>query len=99
MTRLDPKARRDQILTAALSVSAEKGYESVTRADVADRAGTSEALINNYFGTMANLKRSVMKIAIKREHLRVIAQGLAAGDPHAGRTAADLKKRALTTLL
>jgi AcrR family transcriptional regulator len=43
------QARRDQILTAAISVFAEKGFQRATIRDVAKSAGIADGTIYNYF--------------------------------------------------
>ena len=48
--RLDPAARRDQILDAANALFAERGYEEVTIEDVARAAGVARGLVHHYFG-------------------------------------------------
>ena len=47
--------RREQLLQAALEVMAERGYPETRIADVAERAGTSPALVIYYFKTKDQL--------------------------------------------
>ena len=47
--------RREQMLQAALEVVAERGYPETRIADVAERAGTSPALVIYYFKTKDQL--------------------------------------------
>ena len=47
--------RREQILRAALEVIVERGYAETRIADVAERAGTSPALVIYYFKTRDQL--------------------------------------------
>jgi AcrR family transcriptional regulator len=47
--------RREQMLQAALEVMAERGYPETRIADVAERAGTSPALVIYYFKTKDQL--------------------------------------------
>lgn len=79
---------------------AEKnGYTRVTRDEVAAHAQCSPALVSHYLGTMPDLRRDVMRAAVKRGILPVIAQGLAAKDRHALKASEELKKAALATLV
>ena len=48
--RLDPAARRDQILDAANAQFADRGYEAVTIEDLAKSAGVARGLVHHYFG-------------------------------------------------
>src|SRR5246500_1568580 len=51
----DAGERREQILQAALEVIVERGYAETRIADVAERAGTSPALVIYYFKTRDQL--------------------------------------------
>jgi AcrR family transcriptional regulator len=99
MKRQKPDDRKYQILTAALAVAERPGgYSKLTRESIAKEVGCAEALISRYFGTMPAFKRTVIRSAILTENLAIIAQGLAAGDPHAQKADPALKARALQTL-
>lgn len=77
----------DQILAAAAKLAINKGYQQVTRKEVADALGMAPATIHQRWGTMAKFRRDVMRYAIRASPpvLAVIAQGLAMRDPHARR--------------
>jgi len=81
----------ETVLTAALSVAEVKGYTRMTRECIAVAAAVSPALVSLRLGTMVELRRAVMRAAVKRRNIAVVAQGLAAGDPHAQRADASLK--------
>lgn len=110
-TKLAPADRKKQILDEALRQAAKVGYQHIKRADIATALEVSPALVSNYFSTMAQLKRDVMRAAIVRvsvapakgcapnsDVLRVVAQGLAAKDRHAMRAHSTVKEAALATL-
>jgi AcrR family transcriptional regulator len=54
------KARRPQILAAAIEVVREQGLASVRVSDVAERAGTSPAAVIYYFGTKDELFKTAI---------------------------------------
>ena len=87
------------LLDHALTLSIEHGYSKVTRHMIAERAGCSPALIPQLFGTMPQLRRAIMSAAVARRELRVIAQGLVAGDSKAQRAPAIVQREALEALL
>lgn len=89
----DPTIRREEILSAAVELANKIGYQNITRDAVANIAGISSGLIALYFNTMAQLKKAVMKTAIDKQILPIIAQGLSLGDTQAQRVSSDLKKR------
>lgn len=96
--KLDPKLRSKQILDAALHVAERDGLHKLTRAATAEHAAVSDALVSRYYPTMPQLKRAVIRAAIKREVLPVIAAALATGDKHAKAAPDNLKTAALATL-
>ena len=55
--------RREQMLRAALDVIAERGYGESRIADVAERAGTSPALVIYYFKTKDQLLTEAMRFS------------------------------------
>ena len=65
MSRLNPEDRHALILDAALRMSRHYGYQKVTRADIASAAKCSEALVSQYFGTMVQVRRAVVRASIK----------------------------------
>lgn len=97
-SRLPPKNRRDQLLTAALEVARKVGYIRVERAAVAEAAGCSPTLISHYFKSMPELRNEILREAIKREDAAILGQGLAVGDDIAQSAPAALKAAARSAL-
>jgi len=98
--RHPPAVRRDEILTAALALAEQSSYKTISRAQIAKAVGVSEAAIQYHFHTMARLRGDLMRAAIKRECLPVIAQGLVAKDARAIRSSnAELRQRALGSII
>lgn len=93
------KNREQLILDAALRV-AEKpaGWATLSRIKVAIEADCSEGLVSNYFGTMAQFRRRIIRAAIVKKNLKIIGQAIAAGDTCALKVDADLKNKALQSL-
>lgn len=98
-TYLKKGARRDQILTAAMAMALDTGYDSLTRDGVAERAGVAMGQVNHVFNKMEHLRRAVMRSAVSRELLPIIAQGIAHGDKIAHGAPKWLKQKALASLL
>ena len=97
-TRMTPDARKAQIMDAALDVAARTNYRFMTREEVAETAGCSPGLITAYHGRIDSLRDDVMREAVKRGRLPIIAQGLAARDPIAQAAPVDLQREALRGL-
>lgn len=97
--RLKPDARKEDILAAALPLAERHGYANLTRNQIADAAQVSGPVLNYHFGTMAQLRRDIMRHAIKSECLAVVAQGLSARDGQAQKAPEALRRRALDSLV
>lgn len=93
-TRANPALRKDHILSAAVAMAKEVGYCKLTRDSVAEAAGVSMGLVTRYFGTMPQLRRDVIRYAIRHGIPEIIAQGLVNRDDHATKAPDELKARA-----
>ena len=68
--------RKEQIVTIALALAEKKGYLAVTQQDIAKKAKTCRQLVVNYVGNMKEMQAFIMKEAIKRKMVSVVAQGV-----------------------
>lgn len=59
--RLEPDARREQILVCAIRLFGERPYPAVSTTDIAQEAGVARGLINHYFGTKRDLYLEVVR--------------------------------------
>jgi AcrR family transcriptional regulator len=62
--RLDVEERREAILAAARSLYATAPYAEVSVGQIAERAGSSTALVFHYFGSKAALYAAVVEVAL-----------------------------------
>lgn len=62
--RLEPDARREQILSVAVRLFGERGYAGVSTGDVARGAGVARGLVNHYFGTKKELYLEVIRVML-----------------------------------
>jgi AcrR family transcriptional regulator len=88
----------EPILFAAMAVAQRVGWNAMTRDQIAEQARVSAGLVTLRLGTMVNLRRAVMRAAIHRENLTVVAQGLAVRDKQALKAPAALIKRCQAAL-
>jgi AcrR family transcriptional regulator len=88
-----PELRTAQLIDVALALAATDGLRQLTRERIAQTAGVSPALVSARLGTMEQLRRSVMRAAVRQRVVPVVAEGLAVRDKHA--QAADEELRAL----
>lgn len=86
------KERAAALLQAALDLAARKGWHSLTHESIATAAGVSPSLVKLRLGPIGALRRAVMREAVARRRVRVVAQGLAAGDRTARTADAALRR-------
>lgn len=96
--RLPKGERRAEILKAALDLAASVGVDKVTQADVAKRVGVTHTLVIHYFGTVTQLRRDVMRAAVKNRIVAVVARGIALRDPYALKADPALREAAAAHL-
>ncbi len=70
--RLTPAERRDQILDAANTLFAERGYEDVLVEDISRAAGVTRGLVHHYFGGRKDVYLALLERlgAVREEQLR-----------------------------
>ena len=59
--RLEPDARREQLLQCAITLFGEKPYAEVSTGEIAAAAGIARGLLNHYFGTKRDLYLEVVR--------------------------------------
>lgn len=90
--------RKQSILDGAVKLAQRQHYATITRDQLASACDVAGALINHYFGTIEKLRDEIVKEAVRREVLRVVAQGIIAKHPATRRASLDLRRRALASL-
>lgn len=93
--RQKPEVRKESIVDVALRLAAETHYTQVQRKQIADELGVTPPALTYHFGTMQQLRCAIMRAAIAKEDLVVIAQGLVAKDEHAKKAPEALRRRAI----
>ena len=93
--RLKPEIRKDEIIAAALVLAASTHYTRVTREAIAAAITIKGPAIQYHFGTMGQLRRELMRAAVKQRVLNVVAQGLLARDEHAEKADTALREEAI----
>lgn len=97
--RYPPDERMQQILEAAVQLAITAGYRAVTRDAVALAADVSPGLISHYFLASSLLREEVMREAVRRELIDIVAAGLAERSPIALAAPMGLKQLAVCSLL
>lgn len=96
--RMNPLARKEQILDTAINLFIEKGYRQLTRRAVANRMQCASALINHYFKDIENLRSIVLLTAIEKEILPILAENYAAWGEETAGLSQQLKEKVIRYL-
>lgn len=96
--RTSPNLRRKHVLDVALELAKTKGYNTLTRNEVAAGANVTPGLITHYFQSTEALRVVILKTAVSQEVLEVVAQGLTHKDPIAVQAPKELKDKAVAYL-
>lgn len=105
--RLERRVREEQILNAAIELACQNGYASLRRDAIAEQAKCATGQINFIFHTMKQLNKAVMRETVKRLKkgerdeglLRILAQGITAGETEATKAPSELKQEAIASLI
>lgn len=98
MSRLNPEVRKAQLIDVALRLAVKGGLANVRRDHIAEAAGVSQGLVTHSLGTMIEMRRAIMRQAVAREILPIVAEGIVCKDKVALKAPAALKARALASL-
>lgn len=93
--RYKTEVRKEEIVAVALELAQASHYTQVQRKQIADTMGVTPPALTYHFGTMCQLRRAMMRAAVKQENLIVLAQGLVANDPYAKDAPEALRRRAI----
>jgi AcrR family transcriptional regulator len=85
------KQRAAALLQAALHAANTHGWHTLTHESIAAQAEVSPSLVKVRLGTIVEVRRAVMRAAVKQRVLRVVAEGLIDGDRAARRADAALR--------
>lgn len=93
--RMTSSARTEALLDIALAQAAAVGWRVLTHDDVARSAGVSRGLVVARLGTKTQMLRSIMRAAVAKRVVAVVAEGLLVRDKHALKAPEDLKAAAV----
>ncbi len=93
------KTNKKLILDMAVAHAKTDGYQNIRREKIATALNISCGLVNFHFATMLQLRRAVMRAAVDQRIPEIVAQGMAAKDPHAAKADDKLKELARASLI
>lgn len=77
--RLDPETRKNQMLDAGVKIAKRHGIKGLTRVAIAAETGTTDGLVNRYFGNRVTLRAEIIAEAVTRKEPKIIAAALREG--------------------
>lgn len=77
--RLDPVDRKKQMTEAALVLAERYGIKALTRVAIAAETGTTDGLVNRYFGTRDKMRQAIIREGVERKNVRVVAWAMKQG--------------------
>jgi AcrR family transcriptional regulator len=92
------KNKREMILYAAVNLALQHGYCRITRDDIAEAAGVSSGLVNHYFETIDKIRKEIIKTAIDKNIVELVAQGLGMRDREVLKAPPHVRQSALNFL-
>lgn len=88
--RVHPDVMRAHLLTVALELAERSRFRSVGRGQLAEAAGTTRQNVQRFFQPKSALGDAIIREAIARRRVRVVAQGLVDRDPAMRSAPSDL---------
>lgn len=85
---------RQYILDSAVTLALRIGYSNLTRKAVANHAGVATGTVSYHFGAMEKLQNAVMREAVQKRYLLIVAQGMANANRYAQQAPEELRKAA-----
>lgn len=98
-TRPDTEQKRDVILTKALDYAIQMGWENFKRDDFCNEIGIATGSINYHFKSMDGFKRAIMRKAVAKRIVPIVAQGIAMRCSVARAAPESLKKLAIAHMM
>jgi AcrR family transcriptional regulator len=89
---------KERILDVAYSMALSDGFSCLKRDDIAAKAGVALGTVNHHWQSVALLRNAVIERAVENEDLKLIAEGIAAGEHAAQAAPQELRLKALTSL-
>lgn len=89
---------KERILDVAYSMALDDGFSCLKRDDIAAKAGIALGSVNHHWKHVALLRNAVMERAVANKDLKLIAEGITAGEPAAVSAPQELRLKALTSL-
>lgn len=88
------KDRNRIVMDAAIQLAKTEGYQFLTREAVAREAKVSTGTVSNAYGNVRELKRAVLREAVEKEIVEIIAQGMADRHPIVAGISLSLRQKA-----
>ena len=98
-TRESTEKKRHIIVSEGLEFTIKHGYDNLTREAFCEHIGIAAGSINYHFGDMAGFRRAIMRKAIAKRIVEVVADGISAKCEVARKAPESLKKLAIEHMM
>lgn len=90
---------KPKILAAAVGLAREKGLHQFSRIEVAKAAKVGESTVSYHLGEMPEVRRAVVKFAVEREILSILADARAGREAVGVPMSEELRKKVAAYIL
>jgi AcrR family transcriptional regulator len=98
-TRESTEVKRDVILSEGLKFAIENGWDNLTRDAFCTHMGIAAGSVNYHFGDMAGFRRAIMRKAVAKREVAIVADGIASKCKEARNAPESLKKLAIAHMM
>jgi len=89
---------KEKIVVAAVHIAVKVGYDKATRREISVQAGVKPATVSHHLGDMVNVRKYIMRRAVRDGNAAVVGQGLADGNTIARKAPEELKDAAFALM-
>lgn len=75
--------QKHELLAVAVSLAEKHGYDKITREQISTEAKVSPGTVSNVLGTMAQMRKDVVRHAVRTNNLIIQAQAIINKEPYA----------------
>lgn len=76
------KLNKQDLLDAAIELAVVNGYRNVSRDQIAAAAGVGQGTITNHLGNIKQIRRAIVRHAVRVGNQTIIAQAAVNSDPY-----------------
>lgn len=79
---MSKQSTKSILLDTAMEIANEVGYRAVTRDEIAKRAKVAQGTVNNHLGTISQIRKLIVRRAVKEGITKIIAEACVYTEPY-----------------